>query len=104
MTPDLVSAGLFGYNGILTGLALGTFRSENMGVGWLVIPVIFYSALSSVIFLALSKLLLQYKVPCFTLPFNIATAFALVAAYGLGRFKVPLSPGLPVHAQAEPLL
>jgi urea transporter len=65
------------YNGILVGLALATFQHEDDSTdswdGALIIPVVLYSGLSVVFFGALGRLLVPYKVPPYTLPFNFAS-------------------------------
>ena len=67
MDSGLLHSGLFGYNGILVGLCLATFQHpEDSEEGWdavLVGPVVIYSAFSTLLFGALARLLVPYKVP-----------------------------------------
>ncbi len=102
---SFLSCGLFGYNSFLVGLAIATFDSADMHMGYnwtAVVGVVIASYFSSVLFVMLGKVLAPYKVslafylgvydmlprmclticiqtPPFTLPFNISTLMFLLA-------------------------
>ena len=78
LDAGLISSGLFGYNAILVGLALATFHGDSWS--WpLVLATVFISVLSALLFVTLGRLLVPYKVPPFTLPFNLALFIYLVS-------------------------
>eukprot|EP01102_Stenamoeba_stenopodia_P007301 TRINITY_DN2041_c0_g1_i3.p1 TRINITY_DN2041_c0_g1~~TRINITY_DN2041_c0_g1_i3.p1 ORF type:complete len:388 (-),score=17.86 TRINITY_DN2041_c0_g1_i3:31-1194(-) len=94
LNQSAIRAGLYGYNGLLTGLAIATFYS-NLSFGMLVGPLIFCSILSVFLSIALSNLLApQWDIPCFTLPFNIVTAVFIVASIGVANFPRSAAPAL----------
>jgi urea transporter len=84
LDSGLVASGLFGYNGILCGLALATFYGDSWSAP-LVFVTIFISMVSTVLFITLGRLLVPYKVPPFTLPFNIALFIYLLASANMPR-------------------
>ena len=63
MDSSLLHSGLYGYNGILVGLCLATFHRSSeadggAGVVWaavLIVPVILYSAFSTLLFASRKK-------------------------------------------------
>ena len=62
---SFLSCGLFGYNSFLVGLAIATFDSAEMHMGYnwsAAIGVIITSYFSSVLFVMLGKMLAPYKV------------------------------------------
>lgn len=91
-----MEAGLFGYNSILVGLAIATFSSTSWSIAT-VLSTIFFSGFSSVIFVALGKILVPYKSPPLTYPFNIATMCFLLAVNQMSTVNIqPVSkPSLP---------
>lgn len=102
---DLLNSGLFGYNGFLVGLALATFDTSETHTGysgsvfgWSIVM----SAFSSVIFVSMGKLLVPYKSPPLTFPFNIATLMLMVATAEMTRVQVgPVrEPALPDYSGA----
>lgn len=98
LDTGLISSGLFGYNAILVGLALATFHGDSWS--WsLVLATVFISVLSSLLFISLGRLLVPYKVPPFTLPFNLALFIYLVASFNMLRLETsPVRPpSLPQH-------
>jgi urea transporter len=103
----LARSGLFGYNAFLVGLALGTFLTDvgeensKFSLAALLVTVIF-SSFSSVIFVMLGKLLVPYKSPPLTLPFNVACFMCLLASANMGRvtYDPVVIPVLPEYASA----
>lgn len=78
----LKRSGLFGYNSLLTGLAMATFFSPSKHQGYdaaVAISTIIFSCFSSIVFVFLGKLLVPYKSPPFTLPFNISVIIYLLS-------------------------
>lgn len=78
----LKRSGLFGYNSLLTGLAMATFFSPSKHQGYdaaVAINTIIFSCFSSIVFVFLGKLLVPFKSPPFTLPFNIAAIIYLMS-------------------------
>ena len=78
----LKRSGLFGYNSLLTGLAMATFFSASKNHGYdaaVAINTIVFSCFSSIVFVFLGKILVPYKSPPFTLPFNISVIMYLLS-------------------------
>jgi urea transporter len=98
----LISAGLFGYNGLLMGLALATFHGDGWGVAVMFVTI-FLSMVSTILFVTLGRLLVPYKVPPFTLPFNIGLLMYLLASANMLRLKSPSvrPPALPHYAYSQ---
>lgn len=91
-----IRAGLYGFNGVLVGGALALFLSPNwdpLVFAWIVAV----AAGSTVIMAALLTVFLTaWKVPPFTLPFNIATLLFLVTALNIAHGRIgDLEPRLP---------
>ena len=99
----LHASGLFGYNGVLCGLALATFSAEREWDAVLFTIVIVTSWTSAVLFVSLGRLLVPYKVPPFTLPFNLALLVFLLASANMLRIhQQPVStPRLPGYESAD---
>jgi len=92
-----IRAGLFGFNGVLVGAGLALFLGPNWD-GLVFVWIIAVSALSTVLMAALATIFLTaWKVPPFTLAFNIATLLFLVTALHAanGRFAGVLQPNAP---------
>lgn len=86
----LKQSGLFGYNSLLCGLAIATFDDPNKHTGYSLGPilmVIVFSCFSSILFVFMAKLLVPYKSPPFTLPFNVSVLMYLLAAANINRFE-----------------
>lgn len=90
-----IRKGLHGYNGILVGCALPTFFGPSL-VCWVL--VLLGAIFSTVIMLALSRLLRTWKVSAMTGPFVLATWLILLASYSFAQFKIT---GLPHPALPE---
>ena len=83
MDASSVASGIFGYNGVLTGVALGVFHLQGGDLGvmpWLLAPVFFLGAFSTLLTSALSSITLGLGMPPFTFPFQVATWLWLLAA------------------------
>jgi urea transporter len=91
-----VSKGLFGYNGLLVGLAMATFANELNPM--LVLPVLSISILSAILFVAISKWLQVYNVSALTLPFNVACLvwFSFTIQSYLHNTTIEPSPTAPL--------
>ena len=95
----LIHAGLYGFNGVLVGLALATFLAPR----WdpvIIVWIILISAMSSVLMAGFAATFLgSWGVPPFTLAFNISTVLFLVTALNLAFGRVgpliePISPSV----------
>jgi urea transporter len=103
MDRGLVRSGLFGYNSYLVGLALATFGSSQSYGGYSVavaLATLVFSSFSSVVFVVLGKLLVPYKSPPLTLPFNfVVLTYLLATAHMANVTTGPVrSPELPDYA------
>lgn len=74
----LIRAGLFGYNGILTGIGLAFFLRWN---ATLVVYIVLASILSSVVMMALVNLMSSRDMPALTAPFVLSTWLFLFAVF-----------------------
>lgn len=73
----LVRAGLFGYNGILTGIGLAFFLQWN---AFLVVYIIIGAVISTVVMMALANFFSTWDMPALTAPFVLTTWLLLFAA------------------------
>lgn len=92
----LVRSGLFGYNAFLVGLVIATFDSPDEHAEYPLVMTLFViviSSFSSILLVALGKLLHPYKSPPLTLPFNLATYIFLLATANM--FRVEYAPIRP---------
>ncbi|HMQ35109.1 MAG TPA: urea transporter [Chloroflexaceae bacterium] len=94
----LVSAGLFGFNGTLVGIALPFFFQTD---ALLVLLLILAAACSTVVMAALLNALGQWEVPALTAPFVITTWFFLAAMGGFAALR-PTAFLAPPALQAQP--
>jgi urea transporter len=100
----ILSAGLYGFNGTLVGIALPFFFQTTP---LLVVYLVICSALSTIIMAMLLNFLGQWEVPALTAPFVLATWIFLVAfgsfghLEGTGLLAVPGFAAAP--ASLEPL-
>lgn len=93
---DAVRAGLFGFNGVLCGLALATFLAppwDGVSTVWIVVV----SAGSSVAMAGLAALFGIWGVPPFTLAFNISVLLFLITGLNVARGNIGelVSPASP---------
>lgn len=93
-----IRAGLFGFNGVLVGLALSLFLSptwDPLVIVWMIV----LSAVSSVLMGALAVVFGgSWGVPPFTLAFNTTTLLFLITGLHVanGRLGVGIEPAAPV--------
>lgn len=83
--------GLYGFNGMLVGAAIPTFLAPSP-LMWAVL--VFASAISTVVALAVGNVFSTWKTPGFTFPFVLTTWIVMLTAY---RFSGVEITGLP-HA------
>lgn len=96
----LARSGLFGYNPYLVGLAIATFDGAQDNTDYnpsILISTIVFSSLAPVVFVMLGKLLVPYKSPPLTLPFNLVTILFIAASANMNRidFNPVVTPALP---------
>jgi urea transporter len=96
----LIRNGLFGFNGVLTGIALGFFLQFD---GLLVAYIIVGAAVSTIVMMALADLLANWDMPALTAPFVITTWLMLFGVYSFGHLQptpliapVAVEPGAAV--------
>ena len=99
-----LTSGLFGYNGLLVGMAFGTFLERSTGVVDAAIAVasVLLGGFSSIIQLALGNALVPtFKTPPFTLAFNTTMILFLLASSHFAPFSMPHHHEAPVEASVE---
>jgi urea transporter len=94
--------GLFGFNGILTGIAVATFLA-NHPLMWAYL--IMGAAVSTIVTLAVANVVKTWDVPGSTAPFVFTTWLLLLGAYSFTNISVTGMgpPTLPVAASAGSL-
>lgn len=85
--------GLFGFNGILVGVAVPTFLVMDPSTWFL---LVIGAAVSTVAMLAISHVMKIWGVPALTFPFVLTTWFLVLAAYSFGH--------LPIRGMGPPML
>lgn len=99
-----IRAGLFGYNGVLVGAALGTFLADGSWSYSTAIAIAVMSAFSTVLASAIGNLLGPvWRVPTFTLPFNLSAIIFMLGCYQYFNFEmIPgINGGIPVPHQVD---
>ncbi|HWJ76208.1 MAG TPA: urea transporter [Kaistia sp.] len=91
-------AGLFGFNGVLTGLALATFLAPGR---ILIVFVILGAAMSVVVTLATQRWLAAHGIPGLTFPFVATSWLFLLASHG---FAGVAGSGLPAGTVTAPAI
>ncbi|MEW2501661.1 MULTISPECIES: urea transporter [unclassified Amycolatopsis] len=94
---DAIHAGLYGFNGVLTGLGLALFLAPEWD-GIVILWMILLSAVSSILMAALAAAFGgAWGVPPFTLAFNITTLLFLITALHItrGRLSDAIAPAAP---------
>lgn len=100
---DSIEAGLFGFNGTLTGIALLLFLKNSPEL-WLY--VVLASIGSTIVLAALMSILGSWNVPASTAPFVSVTWIFLLAVFSFGNLargtalplqQLPQLSGTPVH-------
>jgi urea transporter len=100
---DAIRAGLFGFNGVLVGLALSLFLSptwDPLVIVWMIV----LSGVSTVLMGAFAAVFGgAWGVPPFTLAFNTTTLLFLITGLHVahGRLGVGVAPALPASSAAE---
>jgi urea transporter len=97
----LVSAGLYGFNGTLVGIALPFFFQTD---ALLVLYIVVGAAFSTVVMATFLNLLGTWEVPALTAPFVLTTWIFMVAAWtfgGLHATKFLPTPAVPAIRQVE---
>lgn len=96
----LIRNGLFGFNGILVGIALAVFLQFDPLVA---VYIVFGAAVSTVVMMAFINLLAPWEMPALTAPFVLTTWPLLFAVYHFASFRptaliapATLSVGAPV--------
>ena len=102
--PSLRS-GLYGYNGVLIGVALPTFLKANPLL-WAYL--VFGAAVSVVVMLAIANLVKTWGISALTSPFVLTTWILLIATHGFTGLRIlslpqPGFPQIPVAASAPAL-
>lgn len=87
------SQGMFGFNGVLVGAAVPTFLANGPAM-WLILVI--GAAVSTVVMLAVSKVMKTWEAPALTFPFVLTTWFLVLAAYSFGH--------LPIASMGPPAL
>ena len=86
--------GLFGFNGILVGIAIPSFLAMSPATWFLLIVG---AAISTIVMLATSHVMKVWGVPALTFPFVLTTWLAVLAAYSFGHLSIRglAPPSLP---------
>ncbi|KXF76561.1 urea transporter [Paramesorhizobium deserti] len=80
-----IDQGLFGFNGILVGVAVPTFLVMGPETWFL---LIIGAAFSTIAMLAISHVTKLWGVPALTFPFVLTTWFLVLAAYSFGHLPI----------------
>jgi urea transporter len=96
----MVRAGLYGFNGVLVGLALATFITPGP---LLALYVILGAAVSVVTMSATANALKALGMPTLTFPFVIVTWLLLLASYGFAGLAGAALPAADVVVPFEPM-
>lgn len=81
---ESVNQGLYGYNSVLSGIALSLFLSGNER--WII--ALAGSAITAIITAAMFHLIRPIGIPILTFPYIVLTWFLLLTAYRLVSFKI----------------
>ena len=94
-----LAAGLYGYNGVLVGLALATFLAQGAAL-WIYVTL--GAAVSTVATLGTASALKPFGAPALTAPFVAVTWIMLLATYGFAGLSGAALPAAEVVAPFEP--
>jgi urea transporter len=99
----LIRAGLFGFNGILVGIALAFFFEFDF---LLAVYIVLGAVVSTVVMMALINLLSPWDMPALTAPFVLTTWLMLFAVYQFGflhptELIAPVTPDPTAAVQTE---
>ena len=81
---ESINQGLFGYNSVLTGMALSLFLTGNDR--WLIAVV--GAAIAAIVTAAMMHFMRQTNIPILTFPFIVITWFLLLSTYRLVTFNI----------------
>jgi urea transporter len=107
---ESLGEGLYGFNGVLVGVAVPTFLHVDVYV-W--VHLVIGAAVSTVVMLAVAKVLGTWGAPALTFPFVLTTWFLVIGAWsfgniegnGLGPAKLPTAPTTAAtQLEVSPLL
>ena len=94
-----LAAGLYGYNGVLVGLALATFLAQGAAL-WIYVAL--GAAVSTVATLGTASTLKPFGAPALTAPFVAVAWIMLLATYGFAGLSGAALPAAGVVAPFEP--
>ena len=94
----LIRNGLFGFNGVLTGIALSVFLQWDWHVA---VYIILGAIVSTIVMMGLTRLLISWDMAPLTAPFVLTAWMLLFALYQFGQLH-PTKPigSMPVHPGA----
>src|ERR671918_802312 len=94
----LIRNGLFGFNGVLTGIALSVFLQWDWHVA---VYIILGAIVSTIVMMGLAKLLISWDMTPLTAPFVLTAWLLLFALYQFGQLHpTKLIGPMPVHPGA----
>jgi urea transporter len=96
--PASLRAGLYGFNGVLVGLALATFVAPGPLL-W--VCVVLGAAVSVVVMEATASIMRTWSMPALTFPFVLVTWLLLLATYGFAGLTGTALPDAGVVAPFE---
>ena len=101
LDPHAISSGLFGYNGLLVGMAMATFLTRDGADAGILVASVLLGSLTTVINLSLGNCLVPtFKTPPFTLAFNITMLLMLLASKNMSHFAMPHHSSTPAATPA----
>lgn len=100
IVTDLKSrkSGLYGFNGLLVGAAIPSFFAST-GLSWAIL--ILACAVSTLVTVAVSKVLSSWQTPGLTFPFVLTTWIIMLAAYKLNSLSITTLPQPSLAAQTS---
>jgi urea transporter len=103
----LIRAGLFGFNGVLVGIALAFFLEFDL---LLAVYIVLGAAVSTVVMMALINLLSAWDMPALTAPFVLTTWLLVAAVYQFSNVRpgkliipIPLDPQAGIQTELREL-
>lgn len=91
-------SGLYGFNGLLVGAAIPTFFACT-GISWAIL--VLACAVSTLVTVAVGKVLDSWQTPGLTFPFVLTTWLIMLAAYKLNGLSITALPQPSMAAQAS---
>lgn len=98
ISEELIEKGLYGFNSVLTGMALFIFLESP--TKWLISLI--FAAFTTFVTAALNQQLKKVALPAYTLPFIVTTWIVLLASYYLANLQISpaLTPSSLLNVQA----